>query len=168
MSYATIAQLQDRYDARLIAQLSNDLNSTGVVTSRVQAALDDASADLLRACLKGSIYASTDLDTLVASGDTSLVRLVSDGAMRNLARRRGMARHEGLEAAFERWDKALRDLSNGLAILNVQTNREADTPSLVVLSCLEQQNLNVLTNTSFFNSSGTRTTQGDGSNPNSN
>lgn len=161
MSYCTIAQLQQRYDQRIIAQVSNDTNGTAGLSTTIQAALDDATADVNLACQVGGVYSIADLLALTATGDTSLVRLCADLAMRHLARRRAGGRVEGLESAFDRSQEMLRALRLGQRILNVSANLGANVPAMVNMSSTQTGNLLTFTNTSFFGgASGTPTIDG--------
>ncbi len=141
-SYCTIAQLYERYDKRMVDQLSNDANTTAPNAGNVQAAIDDGAADILTATLRGKQYTAIQLDVLVASGDKVLVRLNADIAMRHMARRRGLGVAQGLESAFERSEKFLRQLSGGDRVLNIDANRSGDTPEVVI-----SQNIQTLART---------------------
>lgn len=161
VSYATIAQFQARYDARLVAQWSNDTNGTTQTSANVQAALDDASAAILTACLQGSIYSASDLTTLVSGGDTALVRLCCDIAIGYMAERRGQGLPGQLQRQADEAGRMLDALRRGQRVLNVSANRAADVPATVTLTADERSNLGSLTASDFFGDvSGTATTSG--------
>lgn len=150
MSYCTIQQFQQRYDLRSVAQLSNDQNADTLNTTNAQAALDDATAEINTAALQGSQYQLSDLTSLVAAGDTQLVRLNADLAYRNLLDRRGQGLPPGLEARIKSSESMLDALRSGARILNVTTNRVADVPALVTRTADQDLNLGVLTGNDFF------------------
>lgn len=158
MAYADTSNFFDRYDARLIAQLSNDNNSTGANTTTIGVMLEDGKAEILTACLKGSIYSASDLDALVNSGDTQLVRLNCDVALKFLCDRRVGGTPKALQGIIDRANDMLDALRSGAKVLNVTTNRAADVPAVVVSTGVQQSNLGDITQNDFWsNRSGTNT-----------
>lgn len=150
MSYASISDLQSRYDARVIAQLSCDDNSGTINTTNVQAALDDATASINMAALQGSQYTITDLTTLVSSGDTMLVRMCADLTLRKLVERRAGAMPSALRDQIKESEDLLSALRSGKRVLNVTTNRTADTPEIVAVSAVENSYIQPMASLPFF------------------
>lgn len=161
MSYATISDFNARYDSRVIAQLSNDTNSTSANSSNVQACLDDATAQINSAALHGSQYTVTQLTTLLATGDTMLVRMNCDLALDLIAQRRAMGLSGRLQEQVKRSLDLLEALQKGQRIFNIAANRSADTPAVVVLTCQQEANLNLPSSLPFLGGAqGTNTTAG--------
>lgn len=150
MSFCTIAQFFARYDRRVIAQLSNDVNSVAQLDTNIQACLDDATSDIKTAALVGKIYSATDLTTLVSSGDTQLVRLNADIALGYIYNRRAMGVPANLKDVVDRANDQLNALKRGERVLNVTAAINASLPVMVNLSPLDQLNLQQITATPFF------------------
>lgn len=151
MSYATIANLTDRYDSRVVNQLSNDAGLAVAVTSVIQAALDDATATLRIAAMQGGIYTSDELDLLATNADAAMIRIVCDVAYKNMATHRGM----GLDGAIAQQVKdtleTLDLIRKGVRVFDVAINRQAEQPEVISLSPSQLINQQSLTATSFFN-----------------
>lgn len=163
MAYATIADFQARYDVRLIAQLSDDGNSGVVNSANIQPLLEDGKYEIITSCLRGSIYTAAQLDALVASGDTVLVRLNCDLALKMLVSRRVGGIPTALTAIVKAADEFLDALRSGKRVLNIDLARAADTPGIVTTTGLQRHNLGDLTQNEFWsNCRGTNTTNGPG------
>lgn len=163
MSFATVANFTDRYDARLLQQLSVDDNSTTSSASVLSVMLSDADAEIRSAVLKGSIYTVDAINALVASGDTALVRLNCDLAMKMLAGRRVTGLPSALQDAIKRAEDMLDALRTGKRVLNIAINRGADTPSVVTSTGLQMSNLGDITQNEFWsNRLGTNTVDAPG------
>ena len=90
--YATIAQLEDQIDARLLKQLSSDDQTDGVISltnTKIKTALEHASSDIEAHALRGLRYNAADLSALQAAGDMTLVGLTADLTLFHLVTRRG-------------------------------------------------------------------------------
>ena len=150
-SYCAIAQFYQRNDQRIINQLSNDADSDVNLNDYIQAQLDDATDWIRGAAIQGNAYTSDELDTLVATGATVLIRMCSDVALRNIYSRRG----QGVPQAVEDSTKATYDLidalRNGDNVLAVEGRESARKPNLVTNTAVQNNNLNVLVNSDFFN-----------------
>ena len=158
MAFADTNNFYDRYDSRLIQQLSVDDNSTNSGASVLSALLADAQAEILTAALRGSIYTVDQLNTLVASGDTALVRLNCDLAMKLLVGRRVSGIPTALQDILKRAEDMLDALRVGKRVLNVAVNRGADTPAILVSTGLQLSNLGDITQGDFWsNRTGTNT-----------
>lgn len=149
MSFATVAQFRQRYDTRLIDQLSNDADSPTAVTANIQAALDDGEAKIKSYALQGGVYTEAQLDDLAASGDTYLLRLETDLAICMMKNRRG----EGVSAEFrddvcDEAKEELEKLKNGEVVLNIAG--VATLPELVELSEGEVANIDQPSSDEFF------------------
>ena len=161
MSYATIANMQARYDSRIIAQLSADDNSGTINTTVVQDMLDDATATINMATIQGSQYQLNDLTALVAAGDVMLIRMNCDLAIRALVERRGVGLSGGLERQVKASEELIEALRKGERVLNITANRAADTPAMILNSACENANIQPLSSIPFFGGpQGTPTTSG--------
>lgn len=81
MSFATPAQLQQRVDLRALGDLLADDGTTVDATSQLtnanlQAALDDASGEIVVACISNQHYAVSDLQALAVAGTPSSFTLI--------------------------------------------------------------------------------------------
>lgn len=93
-AFLSNAEFLIRYDARVTGQLVSD---TGTAVSpgdlptdtNLQTALEDASGEILTACLKGGRYSEDDLAGLSGNSLSYLQRLTCDLALYNLVVRRG-------------------------------------------------------------------------------
>lgn len=160
-SYCTVEQLYERYDQRLIAQLSNDANSILDNTNYIQDNLDDATQWIKAAAIQGNAYTSLELDTLVASGETVLIRMCADVALRNMYSRRAQGMPQPVKDCTQGTYDLIDALRRGENVLAVEGRESARTPALVTTTANENFNLNVLINTDFFNEpTKTRTTDG--------
>jgi len=149
MSFCTEAQFEQRYDTRLIAQYSNDANSTTKDSAVVQAALDDADGDVKSAVLRGGIYVASDLTTLDTNDEKLLIRLCATLAMKHLVGRRGRGAR-ALKDDFDWAQETLKLLRDGARVFDVATPLAADEPEVITLTVSEKENLDTMTNTTFF------------------
>lgn len=160
-SFCTIRQFYQRYDQGLINQLSNDAHSDLNLNDYIQAALDDGTDTIRGAAIQGNAYTSVELDALVATGSTILIRMCADVAIRNIYGRRGEGISEGLAESTQGTLDLIEALRKGDNILAVEGRESARKPALVTLTAVETGNLDVMTNTDFFNGpTATRTTDG--------
>lgn len=162
MSYATVANFKARYDLRLINQLSSDNNSGVGVTANIQASLDDASAQINMAALQGSQYTVLQMTTLVASGDTQLVRMNCDLALQFMAKRRGSGLPAGLATQLKESLDLLDLLRRGERILNITENMVANLPVIINTSALQNSYIQPMASIPFFGGPrGTPTVNGE-------
>lgn len=162
MSFASIGDLYNRYDSRIVDQLSSDDNSTAPDNNKIQAALDDGASKIQLAVLQGSQYTVDQLQTLVNSGDTTLIRMNCDLALLFMAQRRSGGLPNKFEGVLRNTMELLDMLRRGQRVLNVPENRVADLAAMV--NNTAQQNLNVqpLSSIPFFGGPrGTNTTAGE-------
>lgn len=118
MSYATPAELLARYDARTLGQLVRDdgrqaTESELTTSTRVQAALDDASGEIDAALLVGGRYRPSDLAKLKGNAKSMLVRLTCWIAMRHLWGRRPYLEDPAKDEAENQARKMLTALRKG-------------------------------------------------------
>lgn len=160
-TYATITQLQARFDSRLIAQLSNDTNATGTgsqVDGNVQACLDDAAGDIRAAAMVGLIYSTADLSTLLASSDPLLIRLNCALGMGYLAARRGITLEDGIQKQVDAANDTLEKLRHGSRVFSINAGT---APQIAVLNATQEANLQRPSDNAFFGgASGTNTISG--------
>lgn len=159
--YATVAQLQQRYDARMVGDLSSDDGSGTTNSATLNAVLSDATAEINAAILLGSRYTATDINNLINSGDTLLPRLCCDLAMFDLQLRRGVGQpSERYKASVE----IIKQIKEGKAVLNLADSQSAGLPSLVTLTSTQAQNAEPMTSCPFLGGpSDTRTIDDPGS-----
>lgn len=118
MSYATPAEFLKRYDARIVGDLvrDNDEQATAaelIDDDNLQAALDDASADIDSALMFGERYTPSDLSGLTGNSQTLLIRMTCDIAMAFLLRRRPSKDADKDAARLELAEKHLERLRKG-------------------------------------------------------
>lgn len=137
-AFATYNDLQDRYDARLIARYASDndtpVNIAGFATNRrISTALADATDFITTACVYGNRYPRATLDLLAADPDNGamLRRMTCALAMVQLlaARGSGVDQIEELVFGYKEAMQNLEDLRNGKAIFNLPTAIAATLPS---------------------------------------
>ena len=110
-AYAQIADLEIRYDTRQIAQLSNDNDNAVQVDANVQAALDDAAAEL------DSVLANR-VPIPLSTVPSNLTRGVCATAFMRLYGRRGDA-PEDVKRDFDSFQKWIEDFIAGrVSIVN--------------------------------------------------
>ncbi|MCC7424820.1 MAG: DUF1320 family protein [Planctomycetaceae bacterium] len=146
-SYATPAQIIERYDVRDIGQLVAD-DDTQVAAGDLDdntvllAALADASGDIEAALLAGERYTVANLEGLTGNSASKLVRLTCDIAMAYLYGRRPAHDPDKLKAFEERAAKQLERLRKGENVFNLAPQKEAGridhaTPSAADISKMQ-------------------------------
>lgn len=154
MSYATPAQLLQRYDARTVGDLvSDDGNQVSagdlLADANLQAALNDASGQIESALLQAERYSVADLTALVGSSSNTkyvLIRLTCDIAFQQLVERRPWYEvNESYKQRTEDADETLERLRKGERVFDLSPVKEAglpvaDTPTR---ASIEQLNLTV-------------------------
>ena len=118
MSYATPAQMLERFDARVIGDLVSDSDSqvsaAELLTDPIlQAMLDDASGDIEAALLVGGRYTVADLSGLTGNAQKHLVRICCEVAKAYLLRRRVSYNPEKDKAEIELAEHHLERLRSG-------------------------------------------------------
>ena len=153
MSYATPAQMLQRYDARTLGDLCSD-DGTQVSPSdllsdpNLQAALDDGSGQIESSVLRGQRYQVSDLLALVAGTSNTrftLIRLDCDIAMRLLSERRPWYElNEAYQQRLEQASKLLLDISIGKQVFDIAANQNASNPIVDTPTPQAIQNLNLV------------------------
>ena len=151
MAYATVTQMLERYDARVIGDLVNDDetrdSTAGLATdTALAAALDDASAELEVALLQGGRYSVTDLaDNISASSQLYLARLTCDIAMGLIYGRRAyVADNPARDTALDRAEAALELLRSGKHVFNLAANITAGQPEITGPTSAQYNDLNTV------------------------
>jgi phage gp36-like protein len=156
MSYATPANMQARYDARLLGDLVTDSGtaasaSAQLTDANLQAALDDASGAIDAALLNGQRYSATDLSGLTGNSQKHLIRMTCDIAIVYLVDRRAYHKmNETLERIMVRAQGFLKQLKDGDNIFDVPAQIAASVPvttgpttqTLVNLNSIRRQTRN--------------------------
>lgn len=148
MSFATPTQLTQRCDVRMLGDLVGDdgvrVGLPELLTNaNLQAALDDASGEMLAALLQGKRYSSADLATLTGDSQKYLVRLNCEIALGLLWERRGYYEDDRREEAMARSRKALERLRRGETVFDVEGVKDAGLPSVSTPSRVTLENLNL-------------------------
>lgn len=160
-SYATPAQLLQRFDARLLGDLCADdgtrVSAVNLLTDDVlQAALDDASGAIdaaLRASERYSVEALDSLATESQDEDTEvkssrhLVRVTCCVAMMYLADRRlyGGGDNQTLNRVIEQAKQYLKDLQSGKDIFDINESAEYGKPQVSGPTTAQLDSLNLVT-----------------------
>ena len=150
MPYATQQDLFDRYDRRVLSQLSNDGNSGDENPAAIAAALEDASSEINSAAMQGSVYTTDDLDNLSGTARSILIWLTCTLAAMGIASRRVQGLPPDVRQSRERAEKTLEAMRQGGRVFDVARNRNADTPSVRNDSPSDFPRSNRFTATSFF------------------
>lgn len=145
--YALAADLQLRYDDRLLQQLSSDDGSNGTVNDAntiIHAALDDASAQIESHALLGGRYTETDLSDLYTDEDARLIGLSCDLAMYRLYVRRGSQIPESMVAKFNEALRTLEDLRAGKQVFRHAESIAAGKASVEVIPASTRRELDLV------------------------
>jgi phage gp36-like protein len=153
MSFATPADFKLRYDNRLMGMLVRDDGTKAtpndlLTDTVIQTCLDDAAGDIVAACIVGNKYSESDLNGIITAGGASaahLKRINCDAAIRYLADRRVYTKvNETLEKIMDRAMTYLKDLRDGQAMFDVQTNVQASVPTVAGPTTMTLQNLQTI------------------------
>lgn len=138
MPYATYSDLKARYDVRVISKYASDTAVPVPVAAlasnpRVLAALQDASALITSACVKGNRYPANVLTALAADIDNGalLRQMTCSLAMAALMANRvsGVDEVEELVFGYKQATDNLDALRNGALIFNLPDTITASLPS---------------------------------------
>ncbi len=145
---ATVQDLIDRFDQRLLADLARDDGTPEANLAqnpRVLSALADASGEVRSAILQGKRYTLEDLANLDADDAAFLKRLVCTRAVLNLAAARvGVFGEENYRAAQQWVEEKLAQLARGERIFATPAAQEAGLPKTEGPLLVEIQRLNLL------------------------
>ena len=134
-TYATAAQLLERYDARDIGDLVSD---TGDQASPIDllshplmtTVLEDASGAVEAALLVGNRYTTDQLEDLTGNSASYLERLVCDIAMSYLLARRPGFDPDRMKSQYEMSEMHLERMRAGENVLNLVDQKDAGNPSI--------------------------------------
>jgi phage gp36-like protein len=151
-AFATGSDLIARYDVRTIGDLVNDdgtaANSgtiTGGGNAVINAALEDASGEILAALRQAGRYTEADLTGLTGNSLAHLKRITCKIAFWHLwERRASWDDDERADAARSDARRALQDLRQGVTIFDLTAPVGAGTPSVSVPTVLEIRQSNLL------------------------
>jgi hypothetical protein len=134
--YATVEQFQAAVDTRTLAQLGTDSATPGLVdvnNTIIMTALKRGSADVERTALQGKRYGLSDLATLLADEDWTLIGLTIDLAISHLLGRRIGNASEDIKERVRRADETLKSLRSGDMIFRSEAAAEAGVirPSII-------------------------------------
>lgn len=145
---ATVQDLLDRFDNRLLADLARDDGTPEANLAqnpRVLSALADASGEVRSAILQGKRYTLEDLVNLDPDDAAFLKRLVCTRAVLNLAAARvGVFGEENYRAAQQWVEEKLGQLARGERIFASPAAQEAGLPKTEGPLLVEIQRMNLL------------------------
>lgn len=145
---ATVQDLIDRFDQRLLADLARDDGTpeTNLANSpRVLSALSDASGEVRSAILQGKRYTLEDLANLDPDDAAFLKRLVCTRALLNLAAARVNVFGEENYRAAQQWvEEKLGQLASGERIFASPAAQDAGLPKTEGPLLVEIQRMNLL------------------------
>lgn len=147
--YATIAQIKLHIDTRVLQMLASDTGANADLTSyttapNLEAAVERASSDVESYARRGERYTEADLQALQTAEDVTLIGLVADLALYNLAIRRGGDISTAIQQRGDRAHQALKDLASGVRIFAKDSGAEGSgtaTAEIVPIGDREQMNL---------------------------
>ena len=149
MALASVADLINRFDVRLLGQLATDdndpLNATELASSTVVLqALNDASGLVISALYTAYKYNEDVLDDLGTYSQSLIERITCDLAFIYLAQRRGYSYQEKYPLMEESYD-ILQKLRNGERVLDVEVNKDAGNTATAVVAATDKTNANLIT-----------------------
>jgi phage gp36-like protein len=156
MAYATASQVIARFDVRELGQLAVDdnteLTSGGLASSaRLQACIDDATADIDDALRSGYRYTSAELASLSSASNKTLIRICADLTLAYMYRARGRMPSEYHQRAIDDTKARLNDLRDGKTVLHGSTNQDVTTKTTVPTTS-ERSDLGMMSDSSHFRS----------------
>lgn len=145
---ATVQDLIDRFDNRLLADLARDdgtPESNLATNTRVLSALRDASGEVRSAILQGKRYTDAELANLGEDDSAFLKRLVCTRAVLHLAAARVSTFGEENYRAAQEWvDDKLSQLARGERIFATAGAQDAGLPKTEAPLLVEVQRMNLL------------------------
>lgn len=151
MAYATIAEMIERYDERVLKDLvqdddtrNADLTGNDILT----AVLDDGTA-LIDAAIRVT-YSNEQLAVLAAANSAVLRRLNADLAMGMLQQRRVRGMPDQIREVVDEAKDMLRDIRNGVALLDDTEARAATIATPHRVTETESRENWPLTNSNLF------------------
>lgn len=154
--YATIAQIKTHIDERVLQMLASDDGTDADLTSfatapKLEAAVERASSDVESYARRGQRYSATDLSTLLTAEDTTLIGIVADLTLYNLATRKGGDLTPAIEARGRDAHRALKALGNGDRIFGMDTGAEGSgTATVSVILPTTRAELNMVSDSEYF------------------
>lgn len=145
MAYATANDLIARFDSRDICDLVSDSPDAVELLNladneALQAALDDASASVDTALLRGKRYTTDDLEGLTGNSLSMLKRIVCNKAMVFLLERRPDRDPDRLERQHDLAERYLRRLSRGEDVFDLEAQKDAGLPEVMGPTTAQVQN----------------------------
>jgi len=145
---ATVQDLIDRFDTRLLADLARDDGTPEgdlAANPRVLSALADASGEVRSAILQGKRYTAEELGGLDPDDQAFLKRLVCTRALLNLAAARvGVFGEENYGKAQQWVEEKLSQLARGERIFAAPAAQEAGLPKTEGPLLVEIRRMNLL------------------------
>jgi len=145
---ASVQDLIDRFDSRLLADLARDDGLPEADLSnnpRILSALRDASGEVRSAILQGKRYTMDDIAALEEDDAAFLKRLVCTRAVLNLAAARvSVYGEENYRAAQEWVEEKLKQLARGERIFATPGAQDAGLPKTEGPLLVEIQRMNLL------------------------
>ena len=134
-TYASAAQLLERYDARDIGDLVSDTDDQAspidlLTHPLVTTSLEDASGAIEASLLVGNRNSPTELESLTGNSKSFLERITCDIAMSFLLCRRPGFDADRMTAQMNLAEMHLERLRNGENVLNLDDQRDAGNPTV--------------------------------------
>lgn len=150
-AFASGADLIARYDVRTICDLINDDNTaatsgdiTGGVNLVVNAALADASGEVLTALRQAGRYTEAGLLAMTGNSAALLKKVTCKIAFWNLWERRASWDDDRGDQARADARRVINDLKNGNIVFDIEGDVAAGVPRVSVPTIFESQNRNTL------------------------
>lgn len=127
--WASISQLGERYDERLLGELASDTDERVPITgnSRLETALEDATAFVQSAVHQGQTYTESQMSSIVAGSNRLVIRLVCDIAIKHLHARRAREMPSVVQSNYDDAMDILDDLRQGKRVFDAETNASSQT-----------------------------------------
>lgn len=134
-TYASAAQLIERYDARDVGDLVSDTDDQAspidlVTHPLVTTSLEDASGAVEASLLVSNRYTPDELTSLTGNSQSFLERITCDIAMSYLLARRPGFDPDRMRAQMELAEMHLERLRKGENVLNLDSQRAAGNPTV--------------------------------------
>lgn len=151
--YITVAELEEAYDTRTLAQLGSDAAADATVDESntiLLNVIERASATVESVALAASMYTATDLTDLQTADDWTLKGLVAALAMGYLFERRTSVPPESIQRSTDAANETLKALRSGRRVFNDAGAISAGKPSVAIIKPTSRVRLNLVSDQPFF------------------
>ncbi len=128
--WASISDMQTRYDVRTLAQLVSDDDTAGTLAGNaiLNAMLEDATGFIQSAIYQGQSYTTTQMATIISDGSPLLKRLVCDIAIKHLFARRARDMPGVVQSQYDDAMDMVDELRKGTRVFDAVQNADAQLP----------------------------------------